>query len=67
MLIVVWCALRITSNVIFMTVWVIGMVTELYRARNDVVERHLPQPRSNKLSLIYRFGKIIKLFNVSII
>jgi len=50
MLVVVSCALRITRNVIFMTVWVIGMVTELYRARNDVVERHLPQPRSNKLS-----------------
>ena len=50
MLVVVSCALRITSNVIFMTVWAIGMVTELYRALNDVVERHLPQPRSNKLS-----------------
>jgi len=52
MLVVVSCALRITSNLIFMTVWIIGMVTELYRARNDVVERHFPQLRSNKLSYL---------------
>lgn len=42
MLVVVSGVLRITSNAIFMRAWIIGMVTELYRARYDVVERHLP-------------------------
>jgi hypothetical protein len=50
MVVVVSCALRITSNVILMSVWIKVIVTELYHALNGVVERHLLQPRWNKLS-----------------